>query len=138
MPWFAPVTSATRGSEGGLVTTGLPTVLGFAARRPSVAAPPGRSAQDRQAVEHGLGLGDEAADELGRRHQLGDRANALSGGVALLVDVDAIGEGVATEVHGAAPVGDAQLLGELLELVGMRVVIVRVRVAHDTHGLAGV
>ena len=52
-----------------------------------------------QAVEDRLGLGDEPPHQLAGRHELGDRADALAGRVALLVDVDALGEGVAAEVH---------------------------------------
>ena len=41
-------------------------------------------------------------------------------------------------MHGPCSVGDAELLGEILELLGMRVVVVGVAVAHDAHGLARV
>ena len=41
-------------------------------------------------------------------------------------------------MHGTVPVGDGQLLGELLELVGVGVVVVGVGVAHDPHRLARV
>ena len=64
--------------------------------------------------------------------------DALTRRVALPVDVDALAEGVATEVHGSGSVGDAELLGELLELLGVAVVVVGVVVAHHAHGLARV
>ena len=67
------------------------------------AAPPGSlSAAPERRSRTASASATNRLHELARRHELGDRPHALAGRVALLVDVDAVGEGVTAEVHGPA------------------------------------
>ena len=50
--------------------------------------------------EAAFGFGDELPDDLTGRGHLGDRADALARGVALLRGVDATGVGRSAEMHG--------------------------------------
>ena len=107
------------------------------APRPGAAGAPGRRAHPRrvtpddqqplrhveriavEAVQRDLGLGDDRAHEVAGRHQLVDRSDPLAGRVALAVRVDPGRLLVGAEVHPATLHPGDQLLGELLELLGV-------------------
>ena len=104
----------------------------------------GVSVVDRWRVRHPQRLSSrfrlfhELHDQLARRNQRLDRADALTRGIALAVGVHARRRLVGAEVQRARSNRSPQLLGEALDLIGVLVVVLGPLVADRAHGLAAV